>query len=67
MTAITRHTPEPLAYSTDDAAAVLGIGRTTLFALIASGEIKTFLIKRRRLVSRAALEAYIAKQERRTA
>lgn len=67
MTAPIRHTPEPLAYSTDDAAAALGIGRTTLFALIASGEIKTFLIKRRRLVSRAALEAYIAKQERKTA
>lgn len=56
-----------LAYSVTDAAAVLGVGRSTMFALIAAGDIKSLLVKRRRLVSHAALEAFIAKQERKAA
>lgn len=67
MTAAKRQAPHPdtaLAYSVEDAAAVLGIGRSAMFELLAAGEIKSFLVKRRRLVSRAALEAFVARQER---
>lgn len=56
--------PAALAYSINDAAAVIGIGPTLLEELIARGEIKSFKVGRRRLVSRAALEAFVTKQEK---
>lgn len=39
----------------------LGVGRSTAFALIASGELRSVKIGRRRLVSEAALVDFIAK------
>ena len=53
----------PLAVSPGEAARILGCGRTKLYELLASGEIKSFHLGRRRLVRLAAIEAWIADQE----
>ena len=50
---------ERLAYPVPDAAHQIGISRAYLWALIADGEIDTFTIGRRRLVSRDALQDFI--------
>lgn len=49
-----------LAYPIPEAAQAIGVGRTTLYAEIAAGRIATVTIGRRRLITRAALEAYLA-------
>ena len=49
-----------LAYSVTDAAAVTGLGRTTLFALMRSGTLRSFTIGKRRLIASADLEGMIA-------
>jgi len=56
-----RRHPEdsPLAYGIPEAAAVIGIGRTTLYAEIGAGRLPTITIGRRRLVTRDALEDYL--------
>jgi excisionase family DNA binding protein len=48
-----------LAYSVEEAAAQLGIGRTFMFHLIATGEIESFKIGKRRKISHDALIGYI--------
>ena len=52
--------PMPLAHSIPVAAARIGVGRTSMYALIDAGEIPTITIGRRRLVTEAALLAFIA-------
>jgi excisionase family DNA binding protein len=52
----------PLVYSVEEAASVLGIGRTFMFRLVAAGEIESFKIGNRRKITRDALDAYIAEQ-----
>jgi len=42
-----------------EAAAQLGIGRTTFYRLIRKGEVRTFTIGRLRKVSESDLSAYI--------
>lgn len=49
-----------LAYPIPEAAEIIGIGRTTLYREIGLGRIATVAIGRRRLVTRQALEAYVA-------
>ena len=39
----------------------LGVGRSTVFGLLTSGELRSVKVGRRRLVSEAALTAYIEK------
>lgn len=39
----------------------LGVGRSTVFALMASGELRSVKVSRRRLVSEAAICEYIAR------
>lgn len=58
---------DAVAYSIDQAAARLGVSKTTFEALVAAGQIKSFRVGRRRLISRAALEAFVARQERKAA
>ncbi len=41
---------EPLAISVNDAAKALGVGRTTIYVLIKSKDLKTIKIGRRTLV-----------------
>ena len=45
-----------------DAARVLGISRTVFYRLIAQDEIRCISIGRRRLVPKAELEAFVARQ-----
>ncbi len=67
----TRKTPSPEevrhkeALSPKEVAVVLGCGRTFAYKLLAAGTIPNFKIGRKlRRVRRAALEEYIAQQER---
>jgi excisionase family DNA binding protein len=51
--------PGRLAYSVEEAAALLGIGRTFMFHLVATGEIDSFKIGKHRKIHRDALAEYI--------
>lgn len=50
---------EPLLYTPEEAARVAAVGRTTIFELIATGELGSVKIGRSRRVPRAALESYV--------
>jgi excisionase family DNA binding protein len=52
---------EKLAYRVDDACRLLGIGRTSLYKLIAGGQLKTVRIAGRRLIPREEAAALLAK------
>jgi excisionase family DNA binding protein len=56
-------TLEPLAYSVKDAAAVLGVSRSTVYELIASGELPSTKLGNRRLIRRQALVYLLDKNE----
>ncbi len=49
----------PLLYKPEQAAEIIGIGRSKLFELIAAGHIETVQIGRSRRVPREALETYV--------
>lgn len=51
--------PEPLVYSVEQAADLLGIGRTFMFRLVITGEIESFKIGNRRKITREALDEFI--------
>ena len=51
---------EPLLLSVEEAAEVLRLGRSTLYELIASGEIPSLTIGRSRRVPLAALKEWVA-------
>lgn len=51
-----------LALSVEDAAHLLGVNRSHLYPRVMSGEIPSFKIGARRLISVAALEAWVAAQ-----
>ena len=51
--------PGRLLYSVEEAADLLGIGRTFMFRLLATGEIESVKIGRRRMISRDALDGYV--------
>lgn len=55
----------PLLVSVRDAAALLGIGRTTVYELIADGELEAVHIRRAIRVPVAAIEEYVAHLRRR--
>ena len=48
-----------LLYSVEEAAGLLGIGRTYMFHLLATGEIDSLKIGRRRKIPREAVGGYI--------
>jgi excisionase family DNA binding protein len=48
--------PEPLAYSTTEAARLLGIGRTSLYGLLRSGQLRGVHLGRRLVIPRDELE-----------
>ncbi len=50
-----------MALSVQEAARVLGLGRTTVFALVSRGELASLRVGRRRLVPVSAIEAYLVR------
>jgi excisionase family DNA binding protein len=52
------HQPTPIALGTADAARTLGIGKTKLFALIASGDLPAIRLGGKTLIRRVDLEAF---------
>lgn len=50
----------PLAHAVPDACQRLGISRSTLYELIASGEIRSFKVGARTLIPEAELRKFIA-------
>lgn len=54
--------PDPIAVRIPEAAAMLGIGRSTLYLFIAAGEVETVKIGRSTVVPVASLRAFIAER-----
>ena len=54
-------TDAPLLYTPEGAAAKIATGRTTIYALMASGELRSVKIGRSRRVPAAALEEYVTR------
>jgi excisionase family DNA binding protein len=52
--------PAPLAYSVRDAMAVSGLGRSTIFSLMAEGRLGRVKIGRKTLIPRGSLEALLS-------
>ena len=48
-----------LLYSVEEAAALLGLGRTLTYELMRAGELRSVVVGRRRLISAAALAEYV--------
>ncbi len=46
----------------EEAAAILSLGRSKVFELVAAGEIESLKVGRRRLIPRQALDAYVQRQ-----
>lgn len=57
------HTSEPIAVSPDEAARLCGVGRTTLYAAISSGELKSLKIGSRRLITIEAIREWLKRHE----
>ena len=54
---------EQLAVSINDAAHALGLGRTSIYAMIADGRLEAFKLGRRRLVKAESIRQLIAAQD----
>jgi len=54
---------EPIAISINDAAKVLGLGRTSIYAMIADGRLEAFKVGRRKLVRVESIKRLVAKPE----
>ncbi|MEV8326766.1 helix-turn-helix domain-containing protein [Kitasatospora sp. NPDC056731] len=52
--------PSRVALTVEEAARRLGVGRTTMYALVASGEVPSVTIGRLRRVPAEALKEYVA-------
>ena len=55
-------TEEPLAYQIPAVAALLQVGRSTVYELIRTGALPAIKIRRSRRVTKAALDAYLAER-----
>jgi excisionase family DNA binding protein len=53
---------EPLAFSINDTAKTLSLGRTSIYAMIADGRLEAFKLGRRRLVKAESVRRLIASQ-----
>lgn len=49
-----------LAYRINDATRIIGLGRSAIYGLIASGKLKAIKIGGRTLITRTAIEALIS-------
>ncbi|MCY9783035.1 helix-turn-helix domain-containing protein [Nocardiopsis sp. EMB25] len=50
---------EKVAYSIEEAAQALSLGRTTVKKLVATGKLASVRVGRRRLIPRSVLEEYV--------
>lgn len=53
---------EPLAVSVNDAARALGLGRTSIYAMIGDGRLETFKLGRRTLIKAASIRRLVDPQ-----
>lgn len=53
---------EPLAVSINDASKALGLGRTSIYALIGDGRLEAFKLGRRTLVKAESIRRLVAEQ-----
>lgn len=53
---------EPIALSINDTARALGLGRTSIYAMIADGRLEAFRLGRRRLVRMESIRRLVAAQ-----
>jgi excisionase family DNA binding protein len=56
---VERPAPARLAVSVEEAADMIGVGRSTMFALLESGEVRSVKVGTRRLVPVRALEEFV--------
>jgi excisionase family DNA binding protein len=56
----TTQTTPPIAVSPDEAARLAGIGRTSLYAALAKGDLKSIKIGTRRLIKIEAIHEWLA-------
>lgn len=57
-------TADRIAYPLDEGIDAIGISRSGAYRAIKTGDLRTYLEGRRRMVTRKALEEYVAKRER---
>ncbi|WP_370286573.1 helix-turn-helix domain-containing protein [Pseudooceanicola nanhaiensis] len=62
-TELINHTAQILAVSPNEAARLCGIGRTTLYAALSSGNLKSVKIGTRRLIMLEALRDWLKRNE----
>jgi excisionase family DNA binding protein len=55
----TPHSPEPIAYSINDACKVVGLGRTYLYKMISDGRLEVRKIGKRTLIPASSLRSLI--------
>jgi excisionase family DNA binding protein len=63
-----RTEPQPtqsLLLSVNETAALLGIHRATVYDLLATGQLRSTTLGRRRVIPRVAVEAFVAKLDQR--
>lgn len=60
-------TDQKLSYTVEEAVAVTSLARSRIYQAIGDGTLRTIKAGRRRMVSRKALEDFIAKLERESA
>lgn len=58
--------PHALAYPIDEAASVVGVSRSLIYELLADGELESFKIRSKHLISRSALEKLIPEAAKET-
>ncbi|MEM7238764.1 MAG: helix-turn-helix domain-containing protein [Pseudomonadota bacterium] len=54
---------QPIAVSPNEAARFAGVGRTTLYAALSAGDLKSIKIGTRRLITVDAIRAWLAQNE----
>ncbi|PZU27393.1 MAG: ethanolamine utilization protein EutA [Stenotrophomonas sp.] len=58
------HQSERLSYTTDEACASTGLNRNALYRAMNAGQLKTFKVGKRRMVSARALREFIEAREK---
>jgi excisionase family DNA binding protein len=58
-----REPVEPLALSVNDAARVLGLGRTSIYAMIDDGRLEKFKLGRRTLIKTSSIRRLVDSQD----